>query len=141
MGDFVHYLIYSAVWLLVLQVFLVLSFSRTRPVVEGIYLVPIIILVGVAHLLWLAFLTCQTWLPGEVIFDWSFSPPLSALTFYISIALTLTCICILASIWRNNGLYKLRQKLFFSSAILLTILGVLWVGMIPLRVQSLLNHL
>ena len=141
MGDFVQNLTYSAIWIISLQLLLVLSFSRRKPLSEAIILIPIILFIAIVHLLWNAYLRCTTWYGDEVVFDWSLDPYITSIAFYLGIVFVVVAIFLIVSAWRNPVNYSIRQKLFFTLALIVTISGDLYVMRIPLYIQSLLNQL
>lgn len=136
MGVFVHNLTDSAIWIISLQLLLILSFSRRKPLWEAIFLIPIILFIAIIHLLWSAYLMCATWSGDEVVFDWSLDPFLPSIAFYLGVFFIVISIFLIGSAWKNSINYSIRQKLLFTLTVIVTTVGNLFVMRIPFHIQS-----
>lgn len=122
--------------LLVGFIFLVLAFSRSNPRSEA--LVPIL----AAHYLvinticWNAFMATAVWVGNESIFQFTISPLLPAVSFYLGVFTILAVISTWISTIRRSNQLSRRQLWAFSASCLTFTVGLIVTTHTPIAVQT-----
>ena len=126
MSDFVDSQIFLIAWISVVQLLLIASFSRKHPITEGLGLVGVVTYVSVYWLSWNAFLSVTYWHGGEEVFNWSLSPWIPSITFYLAVFCLTLILGFLYSVWFSHSIYSMRQRIFFSIASIVVFIGTIF---------------
>lgn len=117
-------------------VFLAIAFSRTNPMGEAFVLILAAHFVAINSICWNAFMVTTTWQGGENIFRFTFTPFLSAASFYIGVVATFAVVCAWISAFRSDNRYSRRQLWMFSASCIIFLIGLVVSSRTPIAFQS-----
>lgn len=125
--------------LLMVSFFLLLSFSRSKPMTEGMVLVCAAHYLVINSICWNVFVSVTIWRGGEHVFRWTLSPWLPAVSFALGIVSTIAVLVAWIMAMRGAGRYSPRQRAAFTFACLGLAWGLVISGWTPVALQSKLD--
>ena len=122
--------------LVVAFVFLLLAFSRSKPITAS--LVPILAMhyLVINSICWFAFMNTKVWQGGEDVFRFSFYPVLPAASFYIGIIMIIAVITSWISVFSHRHQYSKLQYWSFLAFCLTVLTGLIVSFQTPIAIQN-----